>query len=209
MPVLLRDHVQHHVERSGAARAGETVAVDLEQFGRRLDLREILREAGEVLPMDRAAIAVQHVGARQDVAAGAQRADIRALAVGAAQRGEHVLVLVEMAVDAAAQHDGLVAADLVDAAFRRQLDPVAGAHRLGVGREQPPAIKLLAARPVGEPQWLDGRGEGDHREIRHQQERDFLRQLARLGSKHGRRETLCGAGSPRSLRRDLKSWCRL
>lgn len=50
--------------------------------------------------------------------------------------------------------------------------------------------ELLAARPVGEAQRLDSGGEGDHGKIRDQQESDFLRQLAWLGSKHGRRRDL-------------------
>ena len=86
--MLAGDERQHHVERRSAARRTETVAVDLEQTAGRLDFREGLREAGEVLPMDRALIAVEQPGFGQNMGAGAHRADIMAAPVGLAQPGE-------------------------------------------------------------------------------------------------------------------------
>ena len=71
MAVLKRDHVQHHVERGGATRTGEPIAVDLEKFRRYFDPGKVLGKAGDVFPMDGAAIAVEQAGAGQDVAASA------------------------------------------------------------------------------------------------------------------------------------------
>ena len=75
--VRQRDPVQHQVERRGAARAGEAVAVDLVQVRGDRDLGERLEEARQVLPVDGAAMAVEQAGARQHVRAGAEGADLR------------------------------------------------------------------------------------------------------------------------------------
>ena len=99
------DPVEHEVERRGAARAGEAVAVDLVEVGAHRDLRERLDEARQVLPVDRAAVPVEQAGAGQHVGAGAQGADMGAATVPAAQPGEHVLVLVALRAQAAAQDD--------------------------------------------------------------------------------------------------------
>ena len=66
-PFLAGDQRQHHVDRGRAAGAGEAVAVDLEQLLRRLDIRELLAEAVEVLPVDGAAMAVEQPCLGQDV----------------------------------------------------------------------------------------------------------------------------------------------
>src|SRR3546814_10911415 len=75
-----------------AAGAGEAVAVDLVQVGRHLDVREILGESAEVLPVDRAASPLQQSGARQQVAAGAQRPHGGALPRRPAQKAEDPLI---------------------------------------------------------------------------------------------------------------------
>ena len=41
LAMVARDQMQHQVERRGAARAGQPVAVDLEQIGADVDLREL------------------------------------------------------------------------------------------------------------------------------------------------------------------------
>src|SRR6202040_2015266 len=110
---------------------GEAVAVDLEELGGHLDLREILGEGGDVLPMDGAAIAVQQPCPRQHMAAGAERPDIGTLAVDAAQPREEAAVLEEMAIDAAAEDDGAEARGPVDIPTGVQHDAVARGHRLG------------------------------------------------------------------------------
>ena len=62
-PVLAPDQMQHEIERRRAARAGEAVAVDLEELGGHLEIGVGLGEAGEVLPMQRAAVALEQAGA--------------------------------------------------------------------------------------------------------------------------------------------------
>ena len=71
VPVLPGDDVEHQVDRRRAAGAGEAVSVDLEQLVGHLDVREILHEPGQILPVDGAAVAVKQPGAGQDMAAGA------------------------------------------------------------------------------------------------------------------------------------------
>ena len=156
-------------------------------------------EAGEVLPVDRAAIAVEQPGPRQDMAPGAERADIRPLSVEAAECCKERAVGKGMPVDAAAEHDRAEAGCLLDTGFGPQLDAVAGGDRLAVRREQVPAIELAPARAVGEPKRLDRRGEGDHREARHQQEGDALRQLVGNVAEHEARAA-SSSGKMRSAR---------
>ena len=79
-PMLAGDQGQHHVERRGAAGTGEAVAVDFEQAAGGLDFREGFREAGQVLPVDGAFIAVEQAGFGQQMRAGADRADVIARA---------------------------------------------------------------------------------------------------------------------------------
>src|SRR3954452_24241884 len=59
MTMLPPDQVQHHIKRRRATRAGEAVAVDLEQLIRNLDTGEFLDEAGDVLPVNRTAVAFE------------------------------------------------------------------------------------------------------------------------------------------------------
>jgi hypothetical protein len=60
---IVGDDRQHHVERRGAAGAGVDVAVDLEQVGIDADLREGFLEAGQVFPVDGAALVLSRPAA--------------------------------------------------------------------------------------------------------------------------------------------------
>ena len=100
------DPVEHQVQRGRAAGAGEAVAVDLVEVRGDRNLRERLDEARQVLPVDRAAMAVEQAGAGQHVCTRAQGADLGAAAVPAAQPGEHLLVLVVLRAQPAAQDQG-------------------------------------------------------------------------------------------------------
>ena len=91
------DQMQHQVERRRAAGAGQPVAIDLEQISGDLDRGKLLDEAGQVLPMDRALVAVQQSRPREQVGGGAHRADGGAGAVGAAQPGEQLAVVIRSA----------------------------------------------------------------------------------------------------------------
>ena len=53
--VRLRDQVQHHVERGGAAGAGDACAVDLEQVIGDVELGKLLAQPVDILPVDGAA----------------------------------------------------------------------------------------------------------------------------------------------------------
>ena len=123
-----RDPVEHHVHRGGAAGTGEAVAVDLEQFAGRLDLREGFGEARQIFPVDRAAVAVEQPGAGKDVAGGADRAQVDALRRPAAQPRQDAPVVVPVPIDAAA-HD--------DRGERRAPRPSRDPPRCG-GRNWPP-----------------------------------------------------------------------
>ena len=57
--------------------------------------------------------------------------------------------------------------------------PVAGGDRRAGQADGAPFVKPFAAHPVGDADRFNRRSEGDHREFRHQQERDAVR--ARTG----------------------------
>ena len=66
---------QHQVERGRAAGAGEAATVYLEKLSRCIQVGEVLAEAGQVFPMDGAAIAVKQSGFGKGIAARGQGAD--------------------------------------------------------------------------------------------------------------------------------------
>src|SRR5215207_2793450 len=57
--VSVGDQLQHHVHGGGAARAGETVAVDLVDLAGAEKIGEFLLESRLALPMDGAAVALE------------------------------------------------------------------------------------------------------------------------------------------------------
>ena len=65
--------------------------------------------------------------------------------------------------------------------------PLLAANRRAVARDQPPVVEPPAGQAVGDPQRLDGAGEGDHREVGDQQEQDRSRSAAggRASVAHG------------------------
>ncbi len=75
--MLPADQREHHVQRRGAARARQPVAVDLEQLRRDDDPRKILAHGGHVLPVDRAPVAVEELCPGEQVGACAQGPDRR------------------------------------------------------------------------------------------------------------------------------------
>ena len=60
--VIALDQRDHHVERGDAARAGDAVAVDLEQRRHDRDIGEGLAEGGQMLPMQRGAAPIEQPG---------------------------------------------------------------------------------------------------------------------------------------------------
>ena len=103
--MLAGNQRQHHVERGGAAGAGEAVTVDLEQTAGGFDFRKGLGEAGQILPVDGAFVAVEQAGFGQNMRAGAHRADAGALARHLAEPRQQPLVGVALHVEAGADHD--------------------------------------------------------------------------------------------------------
>ncbi len=86
-----------------------------------------------------------------------------------------------MNLDAATNEQGGVARGVACRPVGRDLEAVAGDDGLAVGGEGFPAVKFLSRDPVGQPQGIDGSGEGDHREVRQHQETVLGRGGADLG----------------------------
>src|SRR3546814_15538009 len=84
-----------------------SVAVDLEQLAGHLDVGEVLAEAGQVLPVDGAAVAVEQAGPGEHVAAGADRPDVGAAAVGLTQPARKAAGIDGVHLEAAADHHGV------------------------------------------------------------------------------------------------------
>ncbi|MNI13410.1 hypothetical protein D3C73_666380 [compost metagenome] len=78
--VIAADQVQHHVQRRGAAGAGETVTVEGEQAGAHGHPRESFLHGCQAFPVHAAIEAVEQAGAGQGPAAGAHRAEAAGLA---------------------------------------------------------------------------------------------------------------------------------
>ena len=108
----------------------------------------------------------------QDVGPRADRPDRHPARRQGPQPGRQFAMVEGLDVDARADDRGRRAAEVGEAALDRDLDPVRRRDRLAVGREHAPREGVVTLDAVGEPQWLDGRREGDHREARHQQEGD-------------------------------------
>ena len=101
-PVALLDEVQHEVQGAHPAGAGVAVAVDHEQALLHMHLWKDLPQAGEVLPVNGATVAVEQAGGRQGVAAGAKGAEGPVAFGEAAQQVEQLTVAGGLHPDAAA-----------------------------------------------------------------------------------------------------------
>ena len=98
--------------------------------------------------------------------------------VVAPEPGEDVAILIALGADAAADDDrrpharhGLAVAH---GGVDMDRDAVAGRDRQAVTGDQLPAVELAAGLAVGEPQRLDSAGEGHHREVRDEEEKEQL-----------------------------------
>ncbi|MCY1173368.1 hypothetical protein D9M73_135240 [compost metagenome] len=78
--VITADQVQHHVQRRGAAGAGETVTVEGEQAGAHRYTRESFLHRRQAFPVHAAIETIEQAGASQGPAAGAHRAEAAGLA---------------------------------------------------------------------------------------------------------------------------------
>jgi hypothetical protein len=176
---IVADDLQHHVERGGAAGAGKDIAVDLEQVGEDIDLREGFLEAGQVFPVDGAALVLKQAGGAERMGAGAQAADLDAAIVFLAQPCGKRLRLVALDVEAAAdEYDRRPAfaehqlALIVNGGVDADFDAAGRGDRLAGLAGQTPFIGFVAKHAVGCAQRFDGRGKRDHREFGHEVEND-------------------------------------
>ena len=172
LPELPGDQGQHHVDRGRAARAGEARPVELEQLLGHVEPGELFAQRILVLPMDRAAVTVEQARLGQDIRAGADRADRRPPRGEDPEARDEVAVIEGLDVDPGADDCGGDVACVGKAAVDRDRDPVRGLRRLAVRRQHAPLQDVASGHAVGEPQRLDGRGEGDHGERRYEQKGD-------------------------------------
>ena len=180
--MLGRDEMQHHVDRPGAAGAGEQRAILDENIVRHLQLREFLGERGDVLPVYGAATAVQNPAAREQICARADAAEPAAAAMQATQPGEHRAVTKLLRVKPGAGEHEVAGRRLGDAGVGGQQEAVAGALRRAVARDQAPIIQTSAGKSVGDPKRLHRRGERDQRKVWNQIEADDARGHIRISA---------------------------
>jgi hypothetical protein len=148
-------------------------------------------EAGVVLPVDRGTVAVEQPRLGENVGAGAHRPDRRAEGREAPQSRHEAAVLDKLHVEPGADDRGIELLGLGEGVVDADLDSVGGADRAAVGGEQAPGVEVPPRHPIREPQRLDRRREGDHREMRDEQEAD----PARIGRRRlSRRDARDGDG---------------
>ena len=175
LPAMIAlDQRHHHVERRDAARAGDAVAVDLEQRRHHGDVGEGLAERRQVLPVERRAALVEQSGACEDVRARRKcRRGSCLCAQAAAARRRSLLSSKRRGISAGADEAPCRRAGRVpvpqSAMMATPFEAVTGS---AVGAGMPPAIERLAGQQIGRAQRLDGRGVGHQREARHQQKAD-------------------------------------
>src|SRR5690606_16866190 len=95
---IIPDELEHHVQRSRAAGASVNVAVYFEEIGIDVGFWKGFRKAGEVLPMNRTALAGEKAGLRQDVRPRAQAADGDIAVIFLAKPGKHRLLAIVLDV---------------------------------------------------------------------------------------------------------------
>ena len=147
------------------------------------------RNASSHLPVHGHAAAVEQAGARQQKAAGVERAQRSAGGIVLVQPAPQFARVVALGLDVGADDDAAERASSAMRAMGLHRDAVAVGHRGTVQRQQLPAVGR-AQVAVGDAQRFDRRGQRDGRELRHQQEADRPGQLGpalcRCGCRHGR-----------------------
>jgi hypothetical protein len=183
-PVLAGDQGEHEIERCRAAGARKPVAVDLEQAPGHLDVRKGLRETGDVFPVDRAGIAVEHARFGQNMGARAHRSEVMAPPRHLAQPSHEALVAMMVNVQPAAQDDGRMLVNRIEIAVHHRQYPVRCGNGPRIERMHRPRIELPFGEPVGDAKGFDGGSHRHHGEFRHHDEREMVRQDLRLESEH-------------------------
>ena len=170
----LRDQVQHHVERGGAAGTGHPRAVDLEQIVRDVEFGEFLAQPVDIFPVDGAAPVFKKACRRHDIGAGADGADDGAVPIQTPHKIEDVAIGVLANIQPGADKHHAAVLKHRRVAIGRHLDAVAGHGRHAARAGDDPVIEMAVALPVGGTKRLDRRGKGKHRKIVEQQESDLL-----------------------------------
>src|SRR5690606_7599172 len=119
-------------------------AVDLEQLAGDIEIREVLAEAIQVLPVDGAAETVEQAGPGEQVAAGGERADAAALARLTAQRGDHRRIAQALHRKAGYHEEEVEPAAVVQPGVGQQMHAAGGVNRLAVGGENSPIVERFA-----------------------------------------------------------------
>ena len=169
------DEVQHEVEGRGPARAGDPLAIDLEQVGGDLERRELLGEGLDVLPVDGAPVSVEQAGPCEQVRPGAEPADDPAPACDAPEPCRRVPIRLRMGIEPGADEERLAFARVGHRRVGRHPEPVARDDRAAVPGDDPPVIEASAAQAVGAVEGVYGRRERQHREPGDQKEGTGLR----------------------------------
>ena len=86
MAVLNGDKVEHQIQSGGSTGTGIALAVDLEDFCRHFDVWKQLGKGGQVLPVDRAGVAVEQAGFGEDKGTRADRPNFQPFRRGFAQK---------------------------------------------------------------------------------------------------------------------------
>ncbi|MCY1422846.1 hypothetical protein D9M71_385430 [compost metagenome] len=163
--VIAADQVQHHVQRRGAARAGEAVAVEGEQASAHVDPWVGLLHGRQAFPVHAAIKAIEQAGTGQCPAAGAHCTKATRLARLGLQPGDMFTGNGALDADATADDHGVDGWGAVHRRIRGDLQAVAGPHLAAIDGQRVPAIQLAAGQLVGHAQRLDGRCQGNQGEV--------------------------------------------
>ncbi|MNO80572.1 hypothetical protein D3C76_717840 [compost metagenome] len=153
------NQMQHHVHRRGTARRRIAVAVDGKQTGAGRRAREGFLQRGQTLPVDAAQVAIEQPGLGQRPAAGADGANLAAMAGLQSQPVHMFAAYPVLNVHAAANDHGIQGRSGIQAGIRGDLQAVAGTYRPAVPAQGEPAVQLLARQLVGHAQWLHRGGQ--------------------------------------------------
>ena len=115
--------------------------------------------------MDRRALAVQQTRARHCIASGAKPCDGGATARLAAQPVQHFARRCLGDINAAAQHDCILAVQLDQVAVQLKGAPVGAGGRNAAFANDRPVIQFAPGGAVSDSQAFDGRGKAQHSEL--------------------------------------------
>jgi altronate hydrolase len=173
--MIAGDHVQHHVERGVATRAGHATAIEHYDLLLDGDLLVALVKHRHRLPMQGGGTVADEPGFGKREKAGIDCAEQRTMPVEPAQPIEHRSGHMLQRMISGNHDQNGQKPRLGDAAMYRHQHRIPGRHRLAVGRDESPVIEPPAAILVGEPQRLDRRHKRIKRKLGQQQKADLLR----------------------------------